>query len=167
MNQATLWSHHMQFLAELRSVSEARHFVCTLLVDHRFLNLVEDVRLVVSELATNAVRHAHTPFTVTLERVDQSVLLTVTDGSPDPPARLPTALLTTGGRGLSLVDEVSGDWGVIRRGAQGKSVWASFTLRAGTRQQDLVHLSRDEELEEHLNAARVTRAGLSGRKASR
>lgn len=155
MNMATLWSHQMQLPAEEQSVRRARHFVCTLLVDHRFLNLVEDVRLVVSELATNAVRHAHTPFTVTLERDDQALLLTVTDGSPDPPVQLPTHLLDPGGRGLSLVDKVSRDWGVIRRPGEGKSVWASFALRAGTRQKDAS--SRDEDFEEHLNAALVTR----------
>lgn len=133
MNQAPLWSHQMQFPAEDESVPRARHFVCQLLIDHRSLGLVEDVGLVVSELATNAIRHANTPFTVALERVDQSMRLTVTDGSPVPPVQLPTDLLNTGGRGLSMVDVVSSDWGVIRRGAEGKSVWASFALRAGTR----------------------------------
>jgi hypothetical protein len=147
----------MQLPAEIHSVPRARHFVCTLLIDHRFLNLVEDVRRVVSELATNAVRHAHTPFTVTLDQVDQSVLLTVTDGSPDPPVQRATDLLTTGSHGLSIVDLVSADWGVIRRPGEGKSVWASFALRAGTRQQGSAHVGRDEDFEEHLNAALVTR----------
>lgn len=132
MNEARLWSHQTQLPAEDESVPRARHFVRNLLIDHRFLNLVDDLRLVVSELATNAIRHANTPFTVTLERVDQSVLLTVTDGSSVPPVQVATDLLDTGGRGLSIVDLLSGDWGVIRRGDEGKSVWASFALRAGT-----------------------------------
>jgi anti-sigma regulatory factor (Ser/Thr protein kinase) len=157
MTEATLWSHQTQLPAEDESVPRARHFVRNLLIDHRFLNLVEDVRLVVSELATNAIRHANTPFTVTLQRVDQSVLLTVTDGSSVPPVQLATDLLETGGRGLSIVDLLSGDWGVIRRGDEGKSVWASFGLRAGTRQRGSVHLGGDEDFEEHLNAALVTR----------
>lgn len=125
---ATFWSHQMQFPAEDESVPRARHFVCQLLIGQRSPGLVEDVTLVVSELATNAIRHADTPFTVALERVDQSVRLTVTDGSPVAPVRLVTDLLNTGGRGLSIVDLVSGDWGVIQRGAEGKSVWASFAL---------------------------------------
>ncbi len=129
MSEATPWSHQTQLPAEVESVPRARHFVCTLLIDHRFLDLVEDVGLVVSELATNAIRHAKTPFTVTLERADQSVLLTVTDGSPAPPVHRATDLLDTGGRGLSIVDLVSGDWGVIRHRGEGKSVWASFDLR--------------------------------------
>ena len=76
---------------------------CTLLIDHRLLDLVEDVRLVVSELATNAFRHAYIPFTVTLGQVRRSVPLTVTAGSPDPPVQLARARLTAGGRGLSIV----------------------------------------------------------------
>jgi len=37
------------------------------LVDHRLAYLVDEVRLVASELATNAVVHAATEFTVVLE----------------------------------------------------------------------------------------------------
>ena len=155
MNEATLWSHQLRLPAEDESVPRARRFVCIRLVDHRFLNLVDDVRLVVSELATNAIQHAHTSFTVTLERVDESVLLTVTDGSPVPPMQLATDLLEAGGRGLSIVDLVSGDWGVIRRPGEGKSVWASFAPGAGTHPRG--SSSRDEDFEAHLNAALVTR----------
>lgn len=157
MNLETLWSHQMWLPAEYASVPRARHFVCTLLVDHRFVNLVEDVQLVVSELATNAVRHAHTPFTVSLEQVDQSVLLTVADDSPVPPVQRAMGLLTTGGRGLSIVEILSGEWGVIPRGGEGKSVWASFALRTGTRQPDSAHVGGDEGFEAHLSAALVTR----------
>ena len=135
MIRAALWSQQTQFPAEVESVPRARHFVCTHLIDQRLLYLVEDVRLVVSELATNAVRHANTPFAVTLEQVDQSVLLTVTDGSPAPPVRLSTDLLDTSGHGLSIVALVSRDWGVIQLSGEAKSVWASFALRGLRHQQ--------------------------------
>ncbi|HLN75522.1 MAG TPA: ATP-binding protein [Nocardioidaceae bacterium] len=138
-NRATLWSHGTQFPAEVESVPRTRHFVCTHLIDHRFLYLVEDVRLVVSELATNAVRHANTPFAVTLSQVDQSVLLTVTDGSPALPVRLARDVLDTGGRGLSIVDLVCRDWGVTRLPGEAKSVWASFALRVDLRHQQGRH----------------------------
>lgn len=132
MSHAMLWSHQMQLPADVESVRRARHFVCTLLIDHQLLSVVEDARLVVSELATNAVRHAHTPFVVTLARVEQSVLLTVADGSPDSPVQLATGHLHVGGRGLSIVEVTSDDWGVIRRGGDGKAVWASFALYVAT-----------------------------------
>ena len=129
MRQGTLWSHEMRLPAEAQSVPKARHFVRSLLLEHRIQYLVEDVRLVVSELATNAVRHANTPFAVTLERVDQSVVLTVTDDAPTTPVRRTADLLDTSGRGLSIVDLVSSDRGLIRHLTGGKSVWASFVLR--------------------------------------
>ena len=135
LRQATLWSHETQLPSEVESVPRARHFVCSLLIDHRLLYLVEDVRLVVSELATNAVRHAKPPIIVTLEQVDQSVFLTVGDGSPVPPVRQAMDLLDAGGRGLSIVDLVSHDWGVIRGPGETKSVWASFALRVDMRQR--------------------------------
>lgn len=135
MNTATLWSHQIQLTAEDESVPRARHFVCNLLVDQRFLHLVEDVPLVVSELATNAVRHANTPFAVTLEQVDQSILLTVTDSSPAPPVRLSTDLMDGSGHGLSIVALVSRDWGVTQLPREAKSVWASFALRVDLRHQ--------------------------------
>jgi anti-sigma regulatory factor (Ser/Thr protein kinase) len=157
MTGATVWSHQAQHPAENESVPSARHFVRNLLIEHRCLNLVEDVLLVVSELATNAIRHANTPFTVTLQRVEESVLLTVSDGSSVPPTQLATDLLDIGGRGLSIVDLLSDDWGVVRRPGEGKSVWASFTLRAGTRRRGSVHVGREDDFEEHLSAALVTR----------
>ena len=135
MIPATLWSHVTQFPAEVESVARARRFACTHLIDHRLLYLVEDVRLVVSELATNAVRHANTPFAVTLEQVDKSVLLTVTDGSPAPPVRLPADFLDTSGHGLSIVALVSRDWGVTQLPGEAKSVWAAFALRVDPRHQ--------------------------------
>jgi hypothetical protein len=139
LRQATLWSHETLFPSEVESVPRARHFVCTLLIDHRLLYLVEDVRLVVSELATNAVRHAKSPIIVRLEQVDQFVLLTVADGSLAPPVRQAIDLLDTGGRGLSIVDLVSNDWGVIRGPGETKSVWASFALRVDMRQRQGRH----------------------------
>lgn len=69
------WSHETVLAADPMSVARARDFVCTHLVVHDLLHLVEDVRLVVSELATNAVAHAQTPFAVTLSSANGSVSL--------------------------------------------------------------------------------------------
>jgi anti-sigma regulatory factor (Ser/Thr protein kinase) len=129
MGQATYWSHATALPAEAESVSRARHFVCSHLVEHRLSHLVDDVQLVVSELAANAMRHARTPFKVILEKAENSVLLSVQDGSPTPPAHLATDRLDTAGRGTSIVDLVSHDWGVTDGPGEGKSVWASFAAR--------------------------------------
>jgi anti-sigma regulatory factor (Ser/Thr protein kinase) len=110
----------------LRNASKSRHFVCGHLLEHRLPHLVDDVRLVVSELATNAVVHARTAFTATLAVVDGTLQLTVRDGSHCLPARGPMQAMNTSGRGRGIVDSVSLDWGVDEDTAGTKAVWASF-----------------------------------------
>ncbi len=122
------WSYESVFAAESASVADAREFVREHLTRHGLEHLVEDVRMVVSELATNAMVHARTPFTVTLAGGDRSVRLTVWDGAVDSPLQIAANLMDTGGRGLRIVDQLSSSWGVIDADAAGqaKCVWASF-----------------------------------------
>lgn len=111
----------------------ARDFVTSLLEVSRHLGLVDDARLCVTELVTNAHRHTGTPrirIHATVNR--KRVTVTVTDeGRPltgalgalraDPEAE--------GGRGLALVENLALAWGA-RGGGPGhpgrKAVW--FTL---------------------------------------
>lgn len=123
------WSHQTTFDASPISASRTRAFVTEHLVDHRLLYLVDPVRLVASELATNALVHAQTAFSVTLESTDQTVLLTVRDQSPALPApRIPGAM-DLSGRGLEIVAMVTLDWGTNQDRAGAKAVWASFPIR--------------------------------------
>ena len=78
---ASYWSHEATFEASPTSAFHARTFVSQHLIDHRLLYLVDPVRLVTSELATNALVHAQTAFSVNLAASDQAVLLTVRDES--------------------------------------------------------------------------------------
>jgi hypothetical protein len=48
MGQANYWSHATALPGDARSVSKARHFVCSHLVEH-LSHLVDDVQLVASE----------------------------------------------------------------------------------------------------------------------
>jgi anti-sigma regulatory factor (Ser/Thr protein kinase) len=128
--QTTLWSHETVLAAGAMSASQAREFVRFHLQEHHLPQLVEDVRLVVSELATNAVTHAGTPFTVVLLADEGRVLLTVQDGSPSPPSQLAAQALDTGGRGLFIVNMVSRRWGVDVSPDGMKSVWATFDTSA-------------------------------------
>lgn len=126
---ATLWSHQASFEASPICASQARNFVTRHLVDHRLFYLVDPVRLVASELATNAVVHAHTSFRVALTALDHTVLLRVQDDSPALPSRRTHPAMATSGRGLEIVDMVSQDWGIDHDAAGSKSVWASFAIR--------------------------------------
>jgi anti-sigma regulatory factor (Ser/Thr protein kinase) len=123
------WSHETTFPATLISASQARTFVSDHLVDHRLLYLVDPVRLVVSELATNALVHAQTAFKVSLAALDEIVLLTVRDDSRSVPVRRAAQAMDAGGRGLEIVDIISLDWGTDEDEVGSKEVWASFALR--------------------------------------
>ena len=132
MRQAE-WTVESAFGANPTSIATAREFVREALQRHGLRHLVDDVRLVVSELSTNAMLHARTPFTVTLTGTREgAVLLTVRDGAPHGPARTSAQVLDTSGRGLSIVDLVSSDWGVSPAvdATHAKSVWASFQAPA-------------------------------------
>jgi hypothetical protein len=126
MRRTIEWSHHAVLAADAASAGKARDFVGLHLLEHDLGRLVEDVRLVVSELATNAMVHARTAFGVTLEGSGRSVLLTVQDGSTTLPSRRHAGDLDLGGRGVSIIEIVSRDWGVNEWPGRGKSVWASF-----------------------------------------
>ena len=122
------WAHHVELAAEAASVPKARLFVRGRLLEHGLAEIDDDVQLVVSELATNALNHARTPFTVTIRREASEVVLTVQDGSPTRPAVAKVEGTAAGGRGILIVDAVSHRWGTVEHPGAGKSVWASFPL---------------------------------------
>jgi anti-sigma regulatory factor (Ser/Thr protein kinase) len=121
------WSHTTKLEATPISASRARAFVSQHLAAHRLSRLDDPVRLVASELATNALIHAQTSFSVTLSAPDdRTVLLTVHDDSASLPERRTVQVMNSGGRGLDIVDLVSLDWGVDEIPSGSKTVWASF-----------------------------------------
>jgi anti-sigma regulatory factor (Ser/Thr protein kinase) len=123
------FEHEAGWGADECHVVKARAFVTECLTDHGMLPAIDDVRWVVSELATNAVVHAATAFTVNVSRLDGVLTLTVGDGSPVFPRKLrPGAELASSGRGLRIVEALSTAWGVTGKGT-GKSVWATFDVR--------------------------------------
>ena len=98
----------------------------------------------VSELATNSVRHAGSEFTVDISSAGDAVRVVITDrGSGAPPMRAPTHDEPTG-RGLRIVDRLADEWG-IGDGSAGTSVW--FVVRVDAERGD------DPELED-VHAAR-------------
>jgi len=127
MDQRMHWSHENVFAAEPVSMSKVRAFVGAHLVEHVDGPMVADLQLVASELATNALVHTQTPFTVALAQDGQCVRITVSDGAPSIPVRRRAAGdLDESGRGLAIVETLSSDWGVTVRPNGCKSVWASF-----------------------------------------
>jgi anti-sigma regulatory factor (Ser/Thr protein kinase) len=97
---------------------------------------VHPAELVVSELVTNAVRHARTDLRVTVSRRGTGLYLAVRDGStvlPPLPGRPETAAGTRPeeyGYGLWLVDQIAYAWGAQPTHQRtGKVVWATVRRR--------------------------------------
>ncbi|MFJ8250237.1 ATP-binding protein [Streptomyces sp. NPDC094466] len=125
---------HKYFDAERRAVGRAREFVVTSLEAWGITGEpAEDIRLCVSELASNALAHGARRghgFLVCVRTDEDYVTLEVHDSrdiSPDQQPRLRLATDTdTAGRGLSIVDRLADDWGVDERSPYGKVVWSRF-----------------------------------------
>lgn len=94
------------------------------------LDVRQAVELMVSELATNSVRHAQTSFELMVHNALDEIRVEVTDrGGGTPTMRSPGPSDPTG-RGLRIVDMLADRWGVDEDEAGGKTVW--FTLAAAT-----------------------------------
>jgi anti-sigma regulatory factor (Ser/Thr protein kinase) len=111
------------FLPVSPSIPLARAFVVAALRRWSYDDLVSDAEIAVSELATNAVRHARTAFRLSIERQGPGVEISVEDMSPSLPVLRRRPVQDAGGRGLTLVDGVSSEWG-MRPMAKGKVVWS-------------------------------------------
>jgi hypothetical protein len=83
---------------------------------------------VATELATNAILHARSPFVVRVGFTPSLVRIEVDDESDDPPVvgRHQPAI-----HGLEMVDRLVPDWGYAARDGGGKVVWAEVGTRAG------------------------------------
>ena len=110
------------------SIHDARRFMSEIRGLPRSVKLY-DVVLVVSELTTNAVIHAQTPFVVKVDVAADRVRVEVSDGNRQRTKGSDGALLAVGGRGLLIVDRLASAWGVVPTSA-GKIVFAEFRSRA-------------------------------------
>lgn len=119
------------------SVAQARRFVARVLAQWGLEDGTEPadvIRLIVSELATNAVQHTFglsPTFTVDLrlER-EEELRLGVTDSHPRRPQRLPAAVRQDNGRGMviirALAKECGGRLMVTPTAEGGKTVWVAL-----------------------------------------
>jgi len=120
------------FSNRAESVPEARHFTAQLLANLPPRTL-DGVSLMVSELATNCIRHAGAGFRLTVEVNAQRIHVAVTDtGGGEPSLRFPGPTEPSG-RGLQIIQTLSEDWGVEPSTATvGKTVWFTHPLTALT-----------------------------------
>jgi anti-sigma regulatory factor (Ser/Thr protein kinase) len=87
-----------------------------------------DAALLLSELATNAVLHARSPFTVIARFDGTHLVLEVGDGSQaQPRVGIRDRSDAPGGRGLMLIDSISSRWGILPT-TNGKRVWFALPV---------------------------------------
>jgi anti-sigma regulatory factor (Ser/Thr protein kinase) len=106
----------MDFPPEAEAVAGVRELVCRVAE----VDLEHPAVLVASELATNAILHAATPYRVSMHTNDV-IRIEVSDESPEPPALAPSP---DRGWGLQLVDKLSAVWGASPFNGYWKVVWA-------------------------------------------
>jgi anti-sigma regulatory factor (Ser/Thr protein kinase) len=101
-------------------VREARRFVASVL--QTWGMEADDVVLLVSELATNAVLHARSEFKVHISQEQDRVRVEVSDDNSRLPSFVAVPNDANSGRGLLLLQTMSGAWGVESHG-DGKTIW--------------------------------------------
>ena len=115
------------FLPVPESVWASRRFVVAALHRLEADQLVHDATVIVSELATNAIRHARSPFRVSVDQSFGYVCISVQDagdGHAAPPRGAPDVHALEG-RGMAIIDALSCRWGCDTL-ADGKVVWAQL-----------------------------------------
>jgi DNA-binding NarL/FixJ family response regulator len=119
-----------QALAEARVTLEgtpeapgmARRFVDDTLDRWECGEILDTVKLLVSELVTNALIHARTDAAVAVVLLRDVIRVEVADGSPVRPQPRSPEPHEPNGRGLQLVERMASAWGVTER-QPGKVVW--------------------------------------------
>jgi hypothetical protein len=126
-------------LVDASRVSAARDFTITTLRRWEVAGRCEDIVIVVSELLTNALRHAlprsgaprtGPPVRLGLLQPGPCVVCAVADPSRTAPVpRRPDDISETG-RGLQVIAALSDQWGYTPPSDMGKVLWALFSTRS-------------------------------------
>lgn len=139
------WTHSPRVATRTPSlgpgaVKAARDFTGATLRRWGMADLDGDVGVVVSELLTNALRHALprpagqpacSPIRVGLLHPGPCVLCAVADPSHEVPVVKEPDHLAETGRGLHVIASLSDRWGWTAPSRTGKVVWAMFSAQTG------------------------------------
>jgi Histidine kinase-like ATPase domain len=112
----------------LASPRRARVLLRHACLDWALGDTYDDAALVVTELVSNAVRHAGTPCRLTITLDADGLRLAVRDHGPLHPALLDAGNPRQCGAGLRVVTTLTQCWGVVPH-LDGKTVWAQFPSR--------------------------------------
>jgi anti-sigma regulatory factor (Ser/Thr protein kinase) len=129
-----------------RAVTDARRFATTTLARWGVSDRTDDIAMVVSELVTNAFRHALSAPSAAfassvagrrrvrlgLLHTGSLMLCAVADPSDQLPVQRQPDELAETGRGLYVVEALADQWGYFAPGLAGKVVWATFSAATET-----------------------------------
>ena len=118
-----------------RSVRAGRDFTVATMQRWGAAERCDDIAMVVSELLTNALRHALPDVAQASRRAvrlgllqpGHAVICAVADPSPKVPEPRHLEDLCEGGRGLQVISALADVWGCTPPGHAGKVVWALFS----------------------------------------
>ena len=110
------------FSADPQSVSAARRFVAGTLSEWDLTELADTITLLLSELVTNAIVHAHAAPDVAVRLLPDRVHVEVGDSRPVVVHPQEPSETATSGRGLALVEALADRWGSVTL-PEGKIVW--------------------------------------------
>jgi anti-sigma regulatory factor (Ser/Thr protein kinase) len=119
------------YLPTPESVPAARHFVVDVLRSWGHDALVPDAALIVSELATNALRHAGSVFRAVVDRRGGGLRIGIEDSTTAPLEPREATIDDLDGRGAHIVEALSRRWG-HHPVMGGKVVWAELPVDVGT-----------------------------------
>jgi anti-sigma regulatory factor (Ser/Thr protein kinase) len=115
------------FPAIPQSVHAARRFATDALAGLP-AEAMESAELMISELATNCIRHERMSFYVTISRLPSQIRVEVTDSGSGVPTMRSPGPNDPSGRGLQIVDMLSTEWGIEPEVPAGKTVWFSLMV---------------------------------------
>ena len=120
------------FVSSRWSLGAVRRLVSTTMRRWGYEEVAADAELVASELATNAVLHARSHFSIGLSRRGGQVRIVVGDSDNTPPIARAPSRAGRGGLGLHVIESIATCWGHEVH-SNGKVVWADLACEPATR----------------------------------
>lgn len=117
----------------LQGVAHVRQFLRDQLHQWNLDTVLDEMEVLVSEVVTNALIHAHSEVDLRLRALPDRIRVEVRDSDPHPP--IPTPIISTSdanqeaesGRGLLIVDALAAAWGSSPAG-RGKNTWFEYCI---------------------------------------
>lgn len=120
---------HRRFAHAPESVPAARRFTREVLNDASD-ELLATSQLLVSELASNSIRHTESGFDLAVCLGADEIRVEATDCGAGEPRMRTSEPTDPRGRGLQIIDMFATTWGVTRLAGTGKTVWFTLAVSA-------------------------------------